>query len=93
MIYGEVLGSLWATVQSSGFEGKTLKVVGPIDARTGERAGQTVVAVDLVGARRGDHVLVIYEGSSSRLALEDPTTPCEAIVVGIVDQVDWESEE
>ena len=50
------------------------------------------MAVDLVGCRKNDCVLVVYEGSSTRFAMEDKTTPCEAIVVGIVDVVDVEEE-
>lgn len=90
MILGEVVGSLWATVQVSGFENRGLKLVVPRDARSGEVGGNTVLAVDLVGARTGDTVLVVYEGSSSRLAMEDKNTPAEAIVVGIVDRLDLE---
>lgn len=93
MLYARILGSLWATVQVAGFEGRSLKLIEPVDARTGKGAGDTLLAVDLVGARKGDHVLVIYEGSSSRLAMGNQTTPCEAIVVGIVDRLDLESEE
>lgn len=90
MILGEVIGSLWASIQVAGFEGRCLKLVVPKDVRTGRLEGNTVLAVDLVGARTGDTVLVVYEGSSSRLAMEDNTTPAEAIVVGIVDRLDLE---
>lgn len=88
MIYGRVLGSLWATAQHPSFDRVRLVVIVPEDARTGEVGGNTVVAVDLVGSGPGDTVLVVYEGSSSRLTIGDPTTPAEAVVVGIVDQVD-----
>lgn len=88
MIYGEVLGSLWAAIQVPGFEGRQLKLVRACDPRDGAQHGNTILAVDLVGSRAGDQVLVVYEGSSSRLAMEDPTTPAEAIIVGIVDRVD-----
>ena len=67
-----------------------LKMVAPCCPRTGERKGPPILAVDLVGCRKNDYVLVVYEGSSTRFALEDKRTPCEAIVVGIVDVVDLE---
>ena len=92
MIFGEVLGSLWATIQVTGFEGRQLKLVRACDPRDGEQHGSTILAVDLVGARSGDRVLVVYEGSSSRLAMEDKTTPAEAIIVGIVDAVDLDKD-
>ena len=67
-------------------------MVAPCCPQTGERQGAPVLAVDLVGCRKNDCVLVVYEGSSSRFALNDKNTPCEAIVVGIVDQVDMEEQ-
>jgi ethanolamine utilization protein EutN len=91
LIYGRCLGSLWATFQNPHFDGHRLALVVPCDPLTGVVGGPTVVALDLVGCRAGDDVLVVYEGSSCRLALDDPDTPCEAIVVGIVDSLDLES--
>lgn len=88
MIYGEVIGSLWASVQDPGFDGRALKLVVPADVRGGPSSGNTLLAVDLVGSREGDRVLVVYEGSSSRLCMGDPKTPCEAVIVAIVDTVD-----
>lgn len=88
MILGRVLGSLWASAQLGSFEGTCLKLVVPVDGLSGREEGEEVLAVDLVGSRAGDLVLVVYEGSSARLALADEATPCEAIVVGIVDRLE-----
>ncbi|MEW6277734.1 MAG: EutN/CcmL family microcompartment protein [Candidatus Eremiobacterota bacterium] len=88
MILGRVAGSLWATEQDPGFDRLPLKLVVPVDARDRGEGGQTVLAVDLVGSRQHDLVLVVYEGSSSRLALGTQETACEAIIVGIVDQLE-----
>jgi microcompartment protein CcmK/EutM len=88
VIIGTVVGSLWASAQDVGFDGQRLKLIVPSDARTGELSGNTLLAVDLVGCSTGDRVLVVYEGSSSRMCLECETTPCEAVVVGIVDRMD-----
>ena len=88
MIYGEVVGCLWSSHQDPGFDRLPLKLIVPADARSGETGGNTIVAVDLVGSRTGDKVLVVYEGSSSRLCIGNDKTPCEAVVVGIVDQAD-----
>lgn len=88
MILGEVVGILWASVQDPGFNGRSLKLILPSDARTAVASGNTIVAVDLVGCNVGDQVLVVYEGSSSRLCMEDDKTPAEAVVVGIVDRID-----
>lgn len=88
MILGQVIGSLWASQQDPAFDGQALKLVVPQDARTLDVGGTTLLAVDLVGARQGDMVLVVYEGSSSRLCLGSETTPAEAVIVGIVDQLE-----
>ena len=88
MIIAQVIGSLWAAQQDPGFDGQPLKLVVPQDARDGTVEGNTVLAVDLVGSRQGDTVLIVYEGSSSRLCLCSETTPAEAVIVGIVDRMD-----
>ena len=91
MILGRVVGSLWATAQHPSFDRVRLVVVVPEDPLAGTLGGNTVVAVDTVGSGPGDTVLVVYEGSSSRMVLADPATPCEAVVVGIVDRMDIEA--
>ena len=88
MILGEVVGILWSSVQDPGFDGRSIKMIQTSDARTSEKSGNTILAVDLVGCRVGDQVLVVYEGSSSRLCMGDDKTPAEAVVVGIVDRID-----
>lgn len=88
MILAQVVGSLWSAQQDPGFDSRQLKLVVPQDARTGAVEGNTVLAVDLVGARRGDTVIVVYEGSSSRMCMCTESTATEAVIVGIVDQLD-----
>lgn len=92
MIFSRVIGTVWATERVESIKQSALKLVAPCCPRTGERQGPPVLAVDLVGCRKNDRVLVVYEGSSTRFALDDKETPCEAIVVGIVDQVDMEEQ-
>lgn len=53
----------------------------------GEVTGETVIAVDTVGAGAGETVLVLDEGNSARQVLEDGEAPVRAVVVGIVDHV------
>ena len=88
MILGEVVGTLWAAAQDPAFDGHSLKLIVPHDARTRESSGNTILALDLVGCQAGDKVLVVYEGSSSRLCIGDEKNPCEAVVVGIVDRLE-----
>lgn len=52
--------------------------------KNGALTGDYIIAVDSVGAGIGETVLVTT-GSAARLALRDSNTPCDAVIVGIVD--------
>lgn len=88
MIYSKVVGTVWATERVASIKQASLKLVAPCTPGTGEQTGPAILAVDLIGCRHGDQVLVVYEGSSTRFCLNDKATPCEAIVVGVVDRLD-----
>jgi microcompartment protein CcmK/EutM len=88
MIYSKVVGTVWCTERVKTIQQASMKLVAPCVPGSGEQTGPAILAVDLVGCRKDDQVLVVYEGSSTRFALEDKLTPCEAIVVGIVDRLD-----
>ena len=47
-----------------------------------------ILALDMVGARVGQTVLVEDEGNSARQILEDPKAPVRSLIVAIVDEVD-----
>ena len=51
----------------------------------GSQTDKFLVAIDTVGAGIGEYVLVT-QGSSARLALVNPNTPVDAVVVGIIDE-------
>ena len=92
MILARVEGSVVATKKNGKMTGSKLLVVRPlvIDAPTAKefRPGQsTLVATDALGAGDGDVVLVV-QGSSARLAMDNKDSPVDAVVVGIVDTVD-----
>ena len=92
MIYSKVVGTIWATERVASIKQASMKLVAPCVPGSGELTGPAIVAVDLVGCRKDDQVLVVYEGSSTRFALADKNTPCEAIVVGVVDRLDQEEQ-
>ena len=48
--------------------------------------GRVLVAVDFLGAGRGEYVLVT-QGSSARLTERTKSMPVDAIVIGLVDTV------
>ena len=49
--------------------------------------GRPTIAVDVVDAGVGDHVLVVDEGNSAAQALAQPRGPVRTVVVGVVDEV------
>ena len=92
MILARVEGSVVATKKNSKMTGSKLLVVRPLvidsSKATEFRPGSsTLVVVDSLGAGEGEVVLVV-QGSSARLAADDKDSPLDAVVVGIVDQVD-----
>jgi len=86
MNFGKVAGTVVCSSRNDGIEGARYLLIDKTDQH-GERKGDYVVALDLIGAGYGELVLVT-EGSPSR---ETPLTlnkPFDALVVGIVDLVD-----
>lgn len=78
MFIGEVVGTVWGSVQAHGLAGVKLAVV---RARSG---GAEIVAADRVGANVGEVVLVA-NGSRVRDLVFDGGTPIKTVLVGIVD--------
>ena len=92
MILARVEGNIVATKKTSKMTGTKFLVVRPLlidSAKATElKPGTTtLVAVDSLGAGEGEIVLVV-QGSSARLAAEDKNSPVDAVVIGIVDQVE-----
>lgn len=86
MNLGMIVGTVVSSRSSVGLENPVYLLVNKCNQR-GEVKDDFVVALDLVGAGRGEMVL-LTEGSPSR---ETPLTvnrPLDALVVGIVDIVD-----
>jgi ethanolamine utilization protein EutN len=90
MIVAKVVGNIWATRKEESLSGMKLMIVQALDAVTKETR-QSFVAVDQVGAGIGEMVIV-STGSSARLAKLGRHSPIDAIIVGIVDEMDVPSE-
>ena len=86
MIVAKVVGNIWATRKEDSLQGMKLMVVQAIDAVTNETKN-SFVAVDQVGAGIGEMVIV-STGSAARLAKLGSNSPIDAIIVGIVDEMD-----
>ncbi|RAP75063.1 EutN/CcmL family microcompartment protein [Paenibacillus montanisoli] len=86
MMFGKVIGSIWATQKEEGMDNLKLMVVQPIDFG-GKPAGQTVIAADRIGAGVGEQV-VISRGSPARALFGGRNVPIDAMIIGIVDSFD-----
>ncbi len=82
----KVLGPVVATAKHPAFHGKKTLTVLPVDA-AGRATGEAFIAVDSVQAGVGDLVLVMNEGNGIRQVLQEPHSPCRALIIGIVDAV------
>lgn len=87
MILGKIIGNVVSTVKEPGYESRKILIVQPVDP-SGTPKGQCLLAVDAVQAGIGDTVLILEEGGSARMILDEPETfTIKAIIAGIVDQI------
>jgi ethanolamine utilization protein EutN len=92
MFLARVEGSVVSTKKDPSMNGRKLLLLRPqlVDEKdpTKFRPGSnTIVAVDSVGAGTGELVL-FCQGSSARLAGGLKDAPVDAVIIGIVDEVD-----
>jgi len=80
-----VVGTVVATTKVPGLVGHRLLVVEPV-RDDGAVDGDRLVALDLVSAAPGQRVLVVRAREAAN-ALDDPTSPVDAAILGIVDAV------
>ncbi|MFN0058787.1 MAG: EutN/CcmL family microcompartment protein [Planctomycetota bacterium] len=86
MIYGRVVGTVWATRKEPRLEGATFLIVERLEL-SGAPTGQHVVAVDSVSAGVGEIVLVA-QGSSARQTAATRDRPVDAVIMAIVDNLE-----
>jgi ethanolamine utilization protein EutN len=92
MFLARVEGLVVCTKKDPGMSGRKLLLLRPqlVDEKdpTRFKAGSnTIVAVDSVGAGQGELVM-FCQGSSARLAPGMREAPVDAVIIGIVDNVD-----
>jgi ethanolamine utilization protein EutN len=86
MILGKVIGNVISTIKLPVYQGYKILIVQPVNDKE-ELQGKSILALDTVQAGIGDTVLVIDEGNSSRLIMNNSTAPVRTMIVGIVDSV------
>ena len=82
MLMGKVVGHIVSTRKNEDIVG--FKILEIQLVKNQVETADYIVAVDSVGAGIGESVL-ITTGSGARLALNNPATPVDAVVVGIID--------
>ncbi len=86
MLLAKVIGTVVSSQKEKSMEGKRFMLLEPVDL-DGKPSGSHVVAIDAVGSGPGEIVLYA-SGSSARLTALTNKTPCDAVIMAIVDQ--WE---
>ena len=86
MLIGKVVGKVWSTRKESRITGLKLLIVQPMD-HTQKPYGNILVAGDQIGAGIGELVVVV-QGSSARTAIVEQQLPVDAMVIGIIDNIE-----
>ena len=86
MNLARVRGTVVASARSDKVEGAKWLLIEDCD-QAGRGRGEYLVALDMVGANRGELVLVT-QGSSCRWAYRTEDRPIDTLVVAIVDTID-----
>jgi microcompartment protein CcmK/EutM len=88
MEIARVKGTVVATRKDKKLSGYKLLLLEFTDVSGIAKGGMPVVALDSVDAGVGDLVLVV-RGSSARQAVNMSTTPVDAIVIGVIDSIEF----
>lgn len=91
MLLGKVIGTVWATRKDEKLEGLKFQIVRAVDLDL-KPLSTFVVAVDTVAAGLGELVLVA-QGSSARQTRETNNKPVDAVIMAIVENLDFSSME
>jgi len=87
MKLGKVIGRVVCTMKHSSFENRPLLLVQELDENR-NAIGMPFAAVDIVRAGEGD--VVFYEGGKEAGFAMNTLSPCDATIIGIVDQIQLE---
>jgi len=89
LILARVVGTVVSTRKEEKIEGIKFLLLEKIDPSTMEGKGNYVVAMDCVGAGKGEIVFYVT-GSSSRMTEVTQGKPSDAAIVAIVDEIELE---
>lgn len=88
MRLAKVIGNVVATRKEDSLTGMKLLVIEELDPRNETPTNNRLVAVDTLGAGRGDTVLWVQGGAARVISETHRAAPLDAAIVGIIDSVD-----
>jgi ethanolamine utilization protein EutN len=88
VILARVIGTLTSTDKDPELVDYKLLVVQPLDLDDAPD-GEELIAVDRVDAGIGEKVLIVKEGNAARQITGRDKVPIQAVIVGVVDHVDF----
>lgn len=86
MKFGKVIGRVVSTQKVESFEGLRLLLVQPMNEKL-EAVGDAIVAVDTLQAAIGEIIYFETSKEASRV-IEEKMNPCDAAIMGIVDDIE-----
>ncbi len=86
MRLGKVTGTVVATRKDEKLIGNKLMITQPLDLEMKPK-GDSIIAVDTVGAGIGE-IVIFVTGTASRIAARKMDAPIDGAIVGIVDEID-----
>jgi microcompartment protein CcmK/EutM len=91
MEIARVKGTVVATRKDDKLSGYKMLILELADVSGRDKGGAPIVALDSVDAGVGDLVLVV-RGSSARQAVNMGATPVDAVIIGIIDNIEFSGE-
>lgn len=86
MFIARVVGDVVSSHRHENLGGHKLLLVRRLDL-DGNEDGAEVIALDVIGVGNGERVLVVQEGGSARTVFNDQKIPVQAVVVGVIDEL------
>lgn len=88
MKIAKVVGVTVCSVKEPRLESSKMLIVCDAD-QTGKVSGLPYIALDVVGAGP-EELVVVVEGSSARVAARESNTPVDAVIIGILDSLQFD---
>lgn len=87
MQVAQVIGYVTSTVKHPSLNGWRMLVVQSFD-QSGKPDGGPLIAIDNLGSRRGDRVMITSDGASVRELMGTDNTPVRWAVLGLADNTE-----